>query len=306
MTRLLITGVSGLLGINLALVAAQKGYEVLGWTNSRELKDVPFQQENHDLEQLSSIPAWVEQDKPDAIIHCAAIANLDFAQQHPDLATRVNAEAPGVLADTALKLDIPMIHISTDSIFDGQKGNYSEEDQPNPQNIYAQSKLAGEQAVSLANPRALIARVVFYGWSISGQRSLAEFFYNNLSKGQAVKGFTDAVFSPLYVRDLADLLLESLQKELNGIWHVFAQNSISKYDFGLALARRFGFDPSLIEPVTTSAGDLSTRRPLNLAINTEKLQKALGHDLPEVHQGIERLHQDYRFGLREQLASYLA
>lgn len=306
MTRLLITGVSGLLGINLALLAAQRGYEVVGWSNSRELKNLPFDQESHDLGQLSSIPAWVEQARPDAIIHCAAIANLDFAQQQPDLATRINAEAPAVFAETAFKLDIPLIHISTDSIFDGQKGVYSEEDQPNPQNIYAQSKLEGEQAVSLANPRAMIARVVFYGWSISGKRSLAEFFYNNLSQGRPVKGFTDAIFSPLYVKDLADLLLESLQKELNGIWHVFSQNSISKYAFGVALAQRFGFDSSLIEPVSTSAGDLSTRRPLNLSINTEKLQKALGHELPEVHQGIEKLYQDYRFGLREQLASYLA
>lgn len=306
MTRLLITGVSGLLGINLALIAARKGYEVVGWTNSRELKDVPFQQENHDLEQLSCIPAWVEKARPDAVIHCAAIANLDFAQQQPNLAMRVNAEVPGVLAETALKLDIPLIHISTDSIFDGQKGNYSEEDRPNPQNIYAQSKLAGEQAVSLANPRAMIARVVFYGWSISGQRSLAEFFYNNLSKGQVVKGFTDSIFSPLYVGELAVLLLESLQKDLTGIWHVFAQNPISKYEFGVALAQRFGFDSSLIEPVVTSAGELSTRRPLNLSINTKKLQKALGRDLPEVHQGVEKLYQDYRFGLREQLASYFA
>lgn len=306
MARLLITGVSGLLGINLALEAVQKGFDVVGWTNSHPLKNTPFQQEIVALENLETLPAALQNARPDAVIHCAAIANLDVAEQNPELADLVNAQAPGVLAQTAKEMGIPFVQISTDAIFDGSKGNYSEEDLPDPRNTYAQSKLAGEEAVRQAYAEALIARVVFYGWSIGGKRSLAEFFFNNLSLGNCVNGFTDSIFSPLYVRDLADLLLEALSKDLKGTYHFFSRESLSKYDFGVALAKCFGLDESLITPVQTAQGNLLTKRSLNLSANTTKLHNALGHELPGIPEGIERLYDDYQKGMRQQLAAFLA
>lgn len=306
MARLLITGVSGLLGINLALEAVQKGFDVLGWTNSHPLKNTPFQQEIVALENLENLPAALQNARPDAVIHCAAIANLDVAEQNPQLTDLVNAQAPGILAKATNNMGIPFVQISTDAVFDGSKGNYSEEDLPNPRNTYAKSKLAGEQAVRQAYAEALIARVVFYGWSISGKRSLAEFFFKNLSQGKRVNGFTDSIFSPLYVRDLADLLLEALSKNLNGTYHFFSKDSLSKYDFGLALAKRFCLDESLIIPVETAEGNLLTRRSLNLSANTTKLQNALGHELPGIPEGTEGLYDDYQKGMRQQLAAFLA
>ena len=306
MTRLLVTGVSGLLGINLALEAVQQGFDVVGWTNNQTLQNTPFQQETVALENLESLPVALQNARPDAVIHCAAIANLDVAEQNPQLADLVNAQAPGVLALAAKKLGIPFVQISTDAVFDGSKGNYSEDDLPNPLNTYAQSKLAGEEAVRQAYPDAIIARVVFYGWSLAGRRSLAEFFFNNLSQGKPVNGFTDSIFSPLYVRDLADLLLEAMSKKLTGTYHFFSSESQSKYDFGVAIARRFGFDESLITPVQTAQGNLLTKRSLNLSINTAKLQCVLGHELPGAFEGVEHLFEDYQKGLRQQLAAFLA
>lgn len=306
MTRLLVTGVSGLLGINLALEAVSQGFDVVGWTNSRTLKNTPFQQETVSLEELEKLPDSLRNTRADAVVHCAAIANLDVAEQNPQLADVVNAQAPGILAETAREMGIPFVQISTDSVFDGRKGNYSETDQPNPQNTYAQSKLAGEMAVRQAYPNALIARVVFYGWSISGKRSLAEFFFNNLSQGKQCNGFTDSIFSPLYVRDLADLLLEGFSKQLTGTYHFFSRQSLSKYDFGVAVAKRFGFDEKLITPVQTSQGNLLTQRSLNLSANPAKLSEALGHELPAATEGIERLFDDYQKGLREKLTAFLA
>ena len=306
MTRLLVTGVSGLLGINLALEAVQQGFDVVGWTNNQTLQNTPFQQETVALENLESLPVALQNARPDAVIHCAAIANLDVAEQNPQLADLVNAQAPGVLALAAKKLGIPFVQISTDAVFDGSKGNYSEDDLPNPLNTYAQSKLAGEEAVRQAYPDAIIARVVFFGWSLTGKRSLAEFFFNNLSEGKRVNGFTDSIFSPLYVRDLADLLLEAMSKKLTGTYHFFSSESVSKYDFGVAIARRLGFDESLITPVQTAQGNLLTKRSLNLSINTAKLQCVLGHELPGAFEGVEHLFEDYQKGLRQQLAAFLA
>jgi dTDP-4-dehydrorhamnose reductase len=306
MKRLLITGVSGLLGINLALEAIGKGYQVIGWTNSRQLKNLPFEQEAHNLAELSKVPGAVNKAQPDAIINCAAIANLDQAEKDPQAALTINSAAPLVLAEQAQRLGIPFVHISTDSVFDGKKGNYRESDSPNPLNTYAKSKHSAEIGLSENFSEALIARVVFYGWSIDGKRSLAEFFYNNLSQGKRVNGFTDSIFSPLYVRDLAGLLLEAMENDLHGICHFFSQESLSKADFGLAFAKRFGLDESLINRLETKDGDLKTKRPLNLSMNTELLQKALGHELPGVAEGLDHMYADYEKGLPEQLASYLS
>jgi dTDP-4-dehydrorhamnose reductase len=304
MTRLLVTGASGMLGANLALFAQDMGYEVLGWTNSRPLVDAPFTTRAVDFCDSPGLAQAFEAAEPDALINCAAQANVDAAEKQPEHAFRVNAEAAGELAELARSANVPMIHISTDAVFDGITGNYIESDTPNPLNTYAKSKLAGEQAVAQANPEAAIARVVFYGWSLTGTRSLAEFFYNNLSAGKPVNGFTDMFFSPLYVAHLAQALLEMLQKRLSGIYHVYAPESLSKYDFGLRLAQEFGLDASLIRPISALDSDLFARRSLNLSMNTDKLRAALGKPLPNQAEGLQALHADLDSGLRQKLLSF--
>lgn len=304
MTRLLITGISGMLGANLALQAQSEGYEVVGWVNSRPLAGAPFQTCTVDFCNQEGLAQAFEAARADALINCAAQANVDVAEKDPALAWRVNAEAAGELARLAKTAEVPMIQISTDAVFDGTKGNYLETDTPNPQNVYAASKLAGERAVADAYPEAAIARVVFYGWSLTGRRSLAEFFYNNLSVGQPVGGFTDMFFSPLYAAHLADALLAMLRKRLKGIYHVFAPESLSKYDFGVRLAAEFGLDASLINPISANAGSLRTPRSLNLSMNTDKLQAALGQTLPNLAEGLRALFLDFSSGFRQKLLSF--
>ena len=101
-----------------------------------------------------------------------------------------------------------------------------------------------------ANLQALVLRVNFYGWSISGKRSLAEFFANNMAEKNQVKGFTDVVFCPMMVLDLVDTILEANEKGLNGLFHCVGPEIMSKYDFGMAIANQFEFDPALISPAS--------------------------------------------------------
>ena len=303
MTRLLVTGASGMLGANLVLLAQDMGYEVLGWTNSRRLVNAPFATRPVDFLNQPALAQAFETAQPDALINCAAQANVDLAEKHPGATFRINADAAGELATLARIANVPMVHISTDAVFDGTQGNYRETDTPNPLNTYAKSKLAGEQAVAEANPDAAIARVVFYGWSLTGTRSLAEFFYNNLTAGKPVNGFTDMFFSPLYVRHLAETLLEMLDKRMGGIYHVYSPESLSKYHFGMLLAHEFGLDASLIRPISALDSDLLARRSLNLSMNTDKLQAALGKPLPSQAEGLRALHADLDSGLRQKLLS---
>jgi dTDP-4-dehydrorhamnose reductase len=294
--RLMVTGASGLLGLNLSLVARARGYEVTGLVHSRGLKGVPFEVRQVNLLDTETALDGLTTAQPDAIIHCAALASLNAAEEAPELAARLNGEVPGVLAAAARRRGIPFVHISTDAVFDGQKGGYVETDPVNPLSTYARTKLAGEQAVLAENPDALVARVVFYGWSLSGRRSLSEFFFNHLSQSQAVRGFVDAVFCPLYVEDLALLLLEMLETRLSGVYHVVSPEHLSKYDFGVRIAAQFGFDASLIEPVHMADLDRGAPRSLNLILKPDRLSAALGHGLPSIADGLAALHRRWEMG----------
>jgi dTDP-4-dehydrorhamnose reductase len=237
--------------------------------------------------------------RPDWIIHCAALANLDACEADPALAQRLNAEVPGELA--ALAAGARMVHISTDAVFDGQCGDYGEEDPPNPLCIYARSKLEGERRVLGANPEAAVARVNLHGWSISGKRSLSEFFFYNLQAGKPVLGFTDVYFCPMLANDLAGVLLAMLEKGLKGLYHTVSSESLTKYDFGLRIARKFGLDESLITPSSVEEAGLKAARSPRLTLKTEKLSQALGIVLPGISSGIERLYTLYQQGYPQML-----
>lgn len=304
--RLLVTGASGLLGLNFSLVAARQGAEVTGLVHSRSLQGVPFEVRQANLLETDTALQVIEASQPDAIIHCAAIASIKAAEQQPELTQKLNAEIPGQLAAAAKGWGVPFVHISTDAVFDGVKGDFRETNPTGPLSIYGRAKLAGEQAVQSANPDAIIARTVFYGWSLSGKRSLAEFFFNQLRAGEPMKGFTDTVFCPLYVEDLAQALLEMLEKRLSGVYHVVSPEHLSKYDFGVRIAQQFGLNPDLIEPVQAEKENRIVPRSLNLTLNTEKLQKALGHALPGVGAGLTRLYDRWVEGYPQTLQSYRA
>jgi dTDP-4-dehydrorhamnose reductase len=196
-----------------------------------------------------------------------------------------------------------MMHISTDSVFDGLRGEYAEDDSPNPLGVYSRTKLDGELAVAEANPNAIIARVNLYGWSLPGNRSLAEFFFNNLSHGKQVMGFTDVFFCPLLANDLADIFVKMLERNLSGLYHVVSSESLSKYGFGMRLAHRFSLDGGLINPTSVSHSGLKATRSPNLTLRSDKLAGALGESLPRLSTGLDKLFSLYQQGYPQMLRS---
>ena len=287
--RILVTGASGLLGLNLALEASRQ-HTVYGTVKDHSLHTDAFNVLQADLTVPGAIERVLEQSQPDWVIHCAALAVLEACEADPVLAHQLNSEVPGKLAEHVARGGARLVHISTDAVFDGQRGGYSEADQPNPLSVYARSKLEGERAVALANPQAIVARVNLFGWSLGGKRSLAEWFYNNLSAGRQVMGFTDVFFCPLLANDLAWLLLLMLENGLSGLYHVVASDCNSKYTFGLALARRFGFDENLITPASVEQGGLQAARSPHLTLKADKLIAALGEKPPSIDAGLARFY----------------
>lgn len=303
--RLLVTGASGLLGLNLALEAAND-HEVFGLTNSHTLHTDAFSVIRANLLDAGVIERLLERTQPDWVIHCAALANVDACESNQQLAQHLNAEIPGKLAQHVARGGARLIHISTDAVFDGTRGDYSEVDQPNPLSIYARTKLAGEQAVALSNPEAVIARVNLFGWSPSGKRSLGEFFVNNLSAGKGVMGFTDVYFCPLLANDLARILIRMLELKLSGLYHVVSSECITKYEFGVRIARRFGLDESLITATSVEDGGLKAARSPQLTLRTDRITAALGEPPPDLSTGIERFYTLYQQGYPQKVQAMLA
>jgi dTDP-4-dehydrorhamnose reductase len=301
--KLLITGASGLLGINLAMEAMRE-HEVIGMDRGT-LKSAPFRVLRADLAHEGSIDVILDSTQPDWLINCAALASLEKCEEDPHQAKNLNTDLPEELALACAKRTIRFVHVSTDAVFDGTKeGSYTEEDQTSPPGIYSQTKLDGECAVQEVNPQAIIARVNFYGWSLGGRRSLAEFFVNNLSEGKNVNGFTDVIFCPMLVNVTARLLLEMLQKDLIGVYHLVGAQPMSKYQFGVEVARTFGLREDLISPRSVEASDLTARRSHNLWLSTHKLSTDLGHDIPSFSTGLAEFYTQFRQGYPQKIRSY--
>ena len=301
--RILVTGTSGLLGLNLSL--GMIGTHTIVGADRNKLSGTPFELVKADLLEPGVCSRLIDEVQPDGIVHTAANANVDACESDPEGARLLNAEFPGQLAELCAKRSIRMIHISTDAVFDGTKdGFYIENDAPNPLGVYASTKLDGERAVLSVNADAAVARVNFFGWSLSGTRSLSEFFYNNLSAGKQANGFTDVWFCTMFVGDLADTLVRMLEKGLSGLYHTVGSEALTKYDFGVKIARQFGFDEGLMQPISVDESGLKAKRSRNLRLSVHKLSTALGNEIPGVSTGIQKFYTQFTQGYPQKMRGY--
>jgi dTDP-4-dehydrorhamnose reductase len=303
MARILITGPSGLLGINFALETMNK-HELVAIDRGK-LTRAPFRVLNGDLLNAETLDSALDFARPQWLINCAALADLEACENNPGMSRRLNVDLPAQMAQACKARGISFVHISTDAVFDGEKnGFYTEEDSPNPLGVYAQTKLDGEQAVFAENENAIVARVNFYGWSLSGRRSLAEFFHHNLTHQKSMSGFTDVKFCPMLVNDTARILIKMLQKNMSGLYHLVGPQAMSKYQFGIEIARRFGLKASEISPKSINTSSLIARRAHNLCLSTQKLSTALGESLPEFSTGLNEFYTQFEQGYPQKIRSY--
>ena len=193
-------------------------------------------------------------------------------------------------------MDVYLVYISTDYVFDGERGFYSEDDVPNPVNYYGLTKLLGEVAVSSSLPdNSLIVRVSgLYGYSPTGKRNFGITALEKMLKNEEVKAFTDQYLSPTYVPFLAEKLLRLVERgsEINGVVHV-AGERVSRYEFALLLARILGRDQELVKPTSMEELRLPARRPRDSSLDTSRAQ-ALGLGLPSHEECIRHFIDLYK------------
>jgi dTDP-4-dehydrorhamnose reductase len=285
--RILVTGGSGLLGSNIARLAVKDSEVYATYNYHRTLipgcKFIPL-----DVREKPRVLSVFRDTKPHLVIHTAALASVDYCEEHPEEAWTTNVEGTENVAGASKEIGARLIHISTDSVFDGKKGMYSEQDVPLPVNAYARTKLEGEKRVQHLVPDSIIVRTAFYGWGLNRRTSLSEWVVDNLREGKHLNMFTDVFFSPIFLDDLVRIMLKMYHQNLAGVYHVGSSEWCSKYDFGRGIAEAFGCDAANISPGSIESAGLTAPRPNNLSLNVAKLSRELGIQLPGIREGIER------------------
>lgn len=293
--RMLITGVSGLLGNNLALYFRDK-YEVLGLYLTCPVNIKGIYTEKCDISDLFSIKKIILEFKPSVIIHCASLTNIDQCEIDKELAKTINIIGTDNIVKSILDKNLKLIYISSDSVYDGIKGNFSEDDEIRPQNYYGISKYEGELKV-LMYKNSLILRTNLFGWNIQNKKSLAEWILEELKMNHQINCFKDAYFSSIYTFELAKVIDIAIQHNLKGIYNCGSSTSCSKYEFALKIADYFNLDKKLIKPISIDEFNFKAKRGKNLTLNVMKIQKALDYRLPDINQSIEAFYRDYKCGL---------
>jgi dTDP-4-dehydrorhamnose reductase len=291
---LLIVGASGFLGGNVLYEAHDSNREAVGVYHETPLRSPRVRSVEADLALPGAADEILESLKPDWVLNCAALANVDACEKDEDLARQMNVDLPRYLAKSCQDAKVKFLHVSTDSVFDGEKGDYNEEDLVAPVNVYAQTKVEGERAVFNEMIDALVVRTNFVGFSSDKSTGLAHWIIRELSAGKRISGFSDVVFSPLAANDLAQILFAMMDKELNGLYHVAASDSLTKLDFARQLARELELDESLIDEAHLSEANLTARRPLNTSLSSSRAEADLGRKMPSSRDTIAKLGKLFR------------
>jgi dTDP-4-dehydrorhamnose reductase len=285
---LLVTGASGFLGGNLALEALASGRPVTGAVHRHTADQHGLSVVAVDLTAPSAAKELLDRVGPLWVVNCAAFTNVDECERDPERARALNVELPRNLAAACAGAGAGLVHISTDSVFDGERGNYAEDDEPLPLNVYARSKLEGERAVQEEFPEALVLRTNFIGISRSRRVGLADWITSRLEAGDRIQGFADVIFAPLLANELARTIFGAIDARLKGLYHVAASNSLTKYDFARSLATAIGLDSSLIERASLTDSKLIAARPKNTSLSPSRIEAALRTTMPTVENAISR------------------
>jgi dTDP-4-dehydrorhamnose reductase len=301
---ILIVGASGLLGSNLAFVCSQRGLPFHGTYLSQTMTDPRGCFSRRDLRIKREVEALLSEVSPDVVMNCSAYTNLDGAEKSPDDAFAINAGLPELLAEETRRRNIHFIHVSTDGIFDGDGTPHTERATPRPANVYARSKLIGEQKVMAANSGALIVRTCIYGWSCTGRESLAEVILNQLASGKVFTGFTDVFFNPLHVGTISALMLDLANVAAHGLINLGSHDSLTKFAFARALADEFKLDAGLIRPGKLADISFVARRPNYTVLDCGRATELLGHAMPGNTEGIKAMRDFRDEGMRHKLKQW--
>jgi dTDP-4-dehydrorhamnose reductase len=286
---LLVTGASGLLG-NKIVELTKNDYTVIPLHNTKPLH---LNSLKLDITNAIEVLNLLQKLKPDVVIHTASETNVDRCEIEREHAWKTNAEGTRNIALTCSKVGAKLVYISTDYVFDGEKGNYEEQDKPNPVNYYGLTKFEGENQVTHFCKNHVILRTsVLYGWH-PWKQNFATWVINSLKQNKELTVVEDHYNTPTLADNLAEMALEAVQKDLQGLYHASGSERISRYEFAKQIAKEFNLNQSLIKPIKMSQLTAwIAKRPRDSSLNTDKIQKQLKTKPLNITEGLNRMKKE--------------
>jgi dTDP-4-dehydrorhamnose reductase len=286
--KLMITGASGFLGAHLLMQAYHK------WDSMAIYRTKKYNLPGHwiqtDLTDYVHVNSMIEKNRPDVLIHCAATTDLEFAEQHPELAYQNNVLVTRNLAEICQRLNIRFILISTDMLFDGTEGLYDEAAHPNPLNYYGKTKLEAEQSIQPITENYVIARsALIYGISRTASCSFCEIMLQNWKAGEPVNLFHDEYRSPVLVNNLAQALLELAVIDYVGTIHLGGDERISRLEFGMVFAKLFAVPSHLVISKSMQDVDFKAKRPVDTSFDIHLAKSLLDTKIMNCYEGAHYL-----------------
>ena len=273
--KVLVTGVKGQLGHDVVNELEKRGIEAIG-VDIQEM----------DITDAASADRVIRAAAPDAVIHCAAYTAVDAAEENEEACRKVNADGPRNIAKVCRELDIKMIYISTDYVFDGQGEHIWEpEDERAPRSVYGQTKYEGELAVQELLDKYFIVRIA-WAFGING-KNFVKTMLKLAENHDTVTVVNDQFGSPTYTYDLARLLVDMVQTEKYGVYHATNEGFCSWYDFACAIFQEAGVKVNVV-PVTSAEYGAKANRPMNSRMSKEKLTENGFERLPSWEDALKR------------------
>ena len=299
--RLVVTGASGLLGSKIVKFA-KNDYTVIPLHNTKSLHSNSLKL---DITDSIEVLYLFHKLKPDVVIHTASETNVDKCETEKEHSWKINVEGTRNIALVCSKIGAKLVYISTDYVFHGEKGNYDERVKPNPINYYGVTKLEGEnQVVHHCQNYAILRTSVLYGWH-PWKQNFATWTINQLKQNKEITVVEDHYNTPTLADNLAEITIEAVQKDLQGIYHVSGSERISRYEFAKQTAKIFNLDQSLIKPIKMSQLTAwVAKRPRDSSLNTDKIQKQLKTKPLNITEGLNRMKKETETSKKGELTKF--
>ncbi|MFC4407939.1 dTDP-4-dehydrorhamnose reductase [Haloarchaeobius iranensis] len=288
--QLLVVGANGLLGSNVVRAGQQRGWCICGTYHSTQPGfDIPLTQ--FDLREHDSFDDILSKHDPDVVVNCAAMTDVDRCETNPEQAHVLNGDAPGGLAAHCDANDVDFVHISTDYVFDGVEGEpYNESADTNPVQVYGESKLAGEQAVTEEITDALVARLSFV-WGIhrSGEEltGFPAWVRDRLRSGEEVPLFTNQWVTPTRAGQAAETLLDLFERDATGFFNIACASCVTPYEFGEMIANHVGNSEELLREGSMDDIERDATRPAYTCLDVENVESELDRPQPTLREDVE-------------------
>lgn len=287
MTKVLVTGASGLIGKQVISDLVNENFDVYSCYHIE--KPASGTKVLLDLSKQDQIIDVVKSIRPDVVIHLAAITDVDMCEIQRELARLVNVDATKVLATESAKHNSFFVYVSTDYVFDGKNGMKNETDAPNPLNFYGRTKLDGEISVIDSTSSYSIIRTSTPFGIHQKKKSFPIWIKENLELKKETPVLIDQFTSPTFVPNFSNMLIEIATKKITGIIHIAGSTRISRYEFAKIIADKFNLDGTLLKPKKIAEMKWVALRPQDSSLDVSKAIKLLDNKPQQIEQSINHL-----------------